>query len=59
MIVARFSIGDCSCGIISLGGSRREDRGHSLELIQTSGVREHKLLNEVAVWIETPYGFSQ
>lgn len=51
-------IGNCSCGIISLPVSQREDRGHTLELIQTSGVQEHKLSNEAAIWIETPNCFS-
>ena len=43
-----------SCGIISLQVSQREDKGHTLELIQTSGIQEHKLLNEAAIWIEIP-----
>lgn len=51
-------IRNCSCGIISLQVSQREDRGHTLELIQTSGVQEHKLSNEAAIWIETPNCFS-
>lgn len=55
---APLCIRNCSCGIISLRVSQREDRGHTLELIQTSGVQEHKLLNEAAIWIETPNCFS-
>lgn len=57
MIEASLCIGNCSCGIISFRVSQRGDRGHTLELIQTSGVQEHKLLNEAAIWIETPECF--
>lgn len=56
--IAPLCIRNCSCGIISLRVSQREDRGHCVELIQTSGVQEHKLFNEAAIWIETPNCFS-
>lgn len=46
---ATLCIRNCSSGMISLQGSQREDRGHTLELIQTSGVKEDELLNEVEI----------
>ncbi len=58
MIVLRFASGIAHAGLFHYQVSQREDRGHTLELIQTSGAQEHKLLNEAAIWIETPNCFS-
>ena len=58
MIAFRFASGTSHAGLFHYKVSQREDRGHTLELIQTSGVKQHKLLNEAAIWIETPNYFS-
>lgn len=57
MIALRFASGTAHAGLFHYEVSQREDRGHTLELIQTSGVQEHKLSNEAAIWIETPNCF--
>lgn len=45
----RFASGTAHAGLFHYEVSQREDRGHTLELIQTSGVQEHKLSNEAAI----------
>lgn len=47
MMAAPLCIRNCSCRIISLRvppPPRSEDRGHTLELVQTSGVQRHKII---------------
>lgn len=50
-MIAPCCSGNCSCGIISLHVSWREERGHTLELIQTSGFQEHQLFTEAVIWM--------
>lgn len=58
MIALRFASGTAHAGSFHYEVSQREYGGHTLELIQTSGVQEHQLLNEAAIWTETPHCFS-